>query len=386
MSYPTVFGNLAAGNQPASLFDTMFNIAGQQGNIPCTASGTNAITVTPSTNYYLPTAYTIAQIVSFKATATSTGNVTLAITGLAFVKLFTAAGVQAASGDIVINTHYTAQYWADLDSGNGGFIILNASVTAISSPPAASFKKLEITNGGTPNTQVALTADAVVVQNGSGGTARVTSVSVTISTATTGANALDIGPVANDTWYAVYVIYNPTTVTTAGLLSTNATSPALPSGYTYFARLGWVRTDGSADLYRTLQYGRKAQYKITAATNTAVVRNMANGIQGTYSTSSPVLQAITISTFVPPTATEIAYLVSGTYQNGTGSSWLVAPSTDWGGTNNGPAGSAGQIYQAWSGPADIAQSGNMVLEGTTIAVASTAAGFGISVMGWTDNI
>lgn len=386
MSYPTVFGNLAAGNQPASLFDTMFNIAGQQGNIPCTASGTNAITVTPSTNYYLPTAYTIAQIVSFKATATSTGNVTLAITGLAFVKLFTAAGVQAASGDIVINTHYTAQYWADLDSGNGGFIILNASVTAIASPVAASFKNLKITNGGTPNTQVALTADAVVVQNGAGGTARVRTVSLTISTATTGANALDTGTVANDTWYAVYIIYNSTTVTTAGLLSTNATTPALPSGYTYFCRLGWVRTDGSANLYRTLQYGRKAQYQITASTNTAVARNIVNGSQGTYSVTSPTLQAVTISTFVPSTASEISLLVSGTYTNGTGSPWLLAPSTAWGGTNNGPEGSAGQIYPAWSTTADISQWVNMVLEGTTIAVASNNTGFGVNCLGWTDNI
>ena len=35
--YPIVFANLTAGNQPASDFDTMFTIAGQQGNIPCTA-------------------------------------------------------------------------------------------------------------------------------------------------------------------------------------------------------------------------------------------------------------------------------------------------------------------------------------------------------------
>ena len=29
----------------------MFNIAGQQGNIPCTATGTNAITLAPGGNY-----------------------------------------------------------------------------------------------------------------------------------------------------------------------------------------------------------------------------------------------------------------------------------------------------------------------------------------------
>ena len=47
MAFPTIFANLSAGNQPASLLDTMFNIAGAAGAIPCTAAGTNAITLTP---------------------------------------------------------------------------------------------------------------------------------------------------------------------------------------------------------------------------------------------------------------------------------------------------------------------------------------------------
>ena len=157
MTYPTVFANLAAGNEPLSLFDTMFSIAGQQGNIPCTASGTNTLTLTPGTNYYVPAAYTNAQIASFKAVATSTGAMTIQIGGLALLKLFTAAGVQCNSGDVVINTHYAVQYWSDLDSGNGGFIILNATVTAIANPVQGTFKNLKITNGGTPNTQVAVT-------------------------------------------------------------------------------------------------------------------------------------------------------------------------------------------------------------------------------------
>ena len=191
MTYPTVFANLAAGNEPLSLFDTMFAIAGQQGNIPCTSSGTNTLTLTPNTNYYVPAAYTNAQIASFKAVATSTGAMTAQIGGLSLLKLFTAAGVQANSGDVVINTHYEIQYWSDLDSGSGGFIILNATVTAIANPVQGTFKNLKITNGASPNTQVAVTCDAVVVQNASGGTARLTTVSLTISTATTGANGLE---------------------------------------------------------------------------------------------------------------------------------------------------------------------------------------------------
>ena len=143
MTYPVDFGGLAAGDQPLSLIDTMFTVAGQQGNIPCTAVGTNAITLTPGTNFFVPAAYSNAQIASFMAANTSSGSVTLQIGGLALLKLFTAAGVQAASGDVVANTHYEIQYWADLDSSSGGFIILNATVTAISNPVAAGFKNLE---------------------------------------------------------------------------------------------------------------------------------------------------------------------------------------------------------------------------------------------------
>ena len=386
--YPTVFANLAAGNEPLSLFDTMFNVVGQQGNIPCTASGTNAITLTPSTNYYSPAAYTIAQIASFKAVATSTGSVTIAIGGLSLIKLFTAAGVQAASGDVVLNTHYEVQYWADLDSGNGGFIILNATVTAIANPVSSEFKNLKITNGATPNTQVALTADAVVVQNAGGGTARITSVNVTISTASTGANALDTGTVANSTWYFVYAIFNSAASTTAGLLSLSSTAPTLPSGYTYFARLGAVSTDGSALLYRTLQLGRDAQFQITAATNTVVAPNIANGAAGSYSNTSPTLVSATVAGNghpVPTTASKIKIVIFTSYQANTPANVLLAPSFAYSGTNNGPGGSVGMAYPGWLG-ANSSMVVDMVLEATTVYWASTGSGGAISCLGWTDNI
>ena len=67
MTYPIVFGTLAAGNQPASDFDTMFNVVGQQGALPCTGTGTNAISLTPGTNNYVPAAYTNGQLATFEA-------------------------------------------------------------------------------------------------------------------------------------------------------------------------------------------------------------------------------------------------------------------------------------------------------------------------------
>jgi hypothetical protein len=99
-----------------------------------------------------------------------------------------------------------------------------------------------------------------------------------------GVNGLDTGSVAANTWYAVFAIYNPTTKTTAALLSTSTTSPTLPSGYTYLTRVGWMRTSASSQFLRVLQQGRRAQYVVTAASNTANLPIMVTGVNGSVST------------------------------------------------------------------------------------------------------
>jgi hypothetical protein len=398
MSYPTIFATLAAGNQPASLIDTMFNIAGQQGNIPCTAAGSNAITLSPGGNYYVPAAYTNAQIVSFKAGANSTGNVTIQVGGLALIKLFTAAGVQAASGDIVQNTHYAVQYWSDLDSGAGGFIILNATVTAIANPVVAEFSNLVITV--TANNTLTVTADAAVLQNAGGGTVRVTSASVTINTGTAGANGLDTGSIAASKWYAVYLIRNTSSGTTAGMISLGYPAPTtLPSGYNYYARLGWVATDASTFLLRTKQLGKEVQYVVTATASTTSTGGntpapilIVSGTAGTFSASSPVLASyqVTGNGFAAPTtAAKIAVLANTRWKTGsTDYNVLVAPSVNYGGTNNGPSGSNGQIYPIYlaTGAGQLNACVQMVLESANIGVAISGAQGAVACLGWTDNL
>lgn len=391
MTYPTVFGGLSAGNQPASLFDTMFNIAGQQGNITCTATGTNAISLVSATNEYVGTSYTDGQLVSWQAAATSTGAVTMQWSGLGFLNYYTAAGIQAQSGDIVINTNYISQYRANLNAGNGGFITLNATVTAISNPVAGSHKNVKITNGGTPATQVALTADAVIAQNAGGGTVRLTTVSVTISTASTGANGLDTGTVAASTFYSVWAIYNAGSATTAGLLSLSATSPTLPSGYTYQVRLGWVLTDGSANLWRFIQLDRDFQFVVgtNPANLGAAPFLIANGTVGTYSVTSPTLSAVSITSIVPSTAARAVILGNNKWKGNAGSSVLVAPNVNYGGANNGPEGTNGNSYPLHmfsSTTYDWSIQVSILLETTSLAIASTGAGAAVTVIGWVDNV
>lgn len=65
----------------------------------------------------------------------------------------------------------------------------------------------------------------------------------------TGNGGLDTGAIANNTWYYVYAIYNPSTLATDYLISASSSSPTLPSGYTKSKRLrGFFKTNGSAQI------------------------------------------------------------------------------------------------------------------------------------------
>jgi hypothetical protein len=98
-------------------------------------------------------------------------------------------------------------------------------------------------------------ADEVVLKDSSGAVYLAESVNLTVNIGASGANGLDTGSEASGTWYYLWVIYNGTTV--AGLISASATSPTLPSGYTYKALVGAVRNDGSSDFIRFWQSGRR---------------------------------------------------------------------------------------------------------------------------------
>jgi hypothetical protein len=255
---------------------------------------------------------------------------------------------------------------------------------------AGGFKNLVIqNNSGTPNSQIDIDADAVTVETTDGVAARLNSINLTIDCTTTGANGLDAGSLANNTWYFHWVIFNPTTGTTAGLTSVSATSPTMPSGYTFKARFGAHVTNGSAQFHRILQKGRRAGYVVSASITT-ILPVISSGVQGTYSATSPTLASVSVAGYVPTTASKIFCTAANAYTAASQSSYVVAPSTTYGGSNNGARGSNGMTYPA----ASIAESAGvsvnnqfeMLLEGASIAVASDAAGFAVSCIGWEDNI
>ena len=92
----------------------------------------------------------------------------------------------------------------------------------------------------TANNSTVITCDNVILENSSGALIKVSSVNVTLDATTTGANGLDTGSLATQKPYYVYIINNGST--TASLASLSSTSPTLPSGYTYKARVGAIST------------------------------------------------------------------------------------------------------------------------------------------------
>lgn len=120
---------------------------------------------------------------------------------------------------------------------------------------------------------------------------------VTINAASNGAGGLDIGALANSTYYAVYAIgdsygNNPG----SALISANLTAPLLPAGYDMSFRLGYLKTDGSAHILNFRQDGcgldRWMWY------NAAIITNITGGSSATF---APVDCSSALPSLVTPT-------------------------------------------------------------------------------------
>jgi hypothetical protein len=90
---------------------------------------------------------------------------------------------------------------------------------------------------------VTVTADELIVKNSDGSAIVLSAVSETVDITVSGAGGLDTGVEANGKYF-IHIIYNITSNTVNGLLSTSASSPTLPSGYTYSCLVGCVVNSG----------------------------------------------------------------------------------------------------------------------------------------------
>jgi hypothetical protein len=385
MAWPTTFANLAGGTQSLALFDAMFAQVAQMVAIPTNATGVNALTLSPIGNAPTLTAYQNFSSFRFVAGATTSGVVTAQYQSLPALPVYLADGAtQVTSGNITGGQEYLLVFIQSLNSTNGGFILENAASPAVVPVAGGVITNLVVNTAST--TTVSATWDEIVMNNATGGAIRTTGGSYTCNFGNIGVvNGLDAGALAINTWYALWAISTGSLTGTLG--STSFTAPTLPTGYTFKKRIGAILTDGSSHFYNILQNQRDAQYQIQSSGNTVIIPNIANGVAGTYSTTSPVASsAVSLAGFVPPTATAITVTSTYSYKNGSSSGVLIAPNANWFGTNQGPAGTAGNVWATWQSGVAVQFPTPMLLEALSLRWAASASGGAISCLGWRDNI
>lgn len=140
------------------------------------------------------------------------------------------------------------------------------------------------TNASTPNSKIDISADELVLKDANGNTFTAASVSVTIDMATSGANGLDTGAEASNTWYYGWVLAKGDG-TICGVASTSSSAPTLPTDYVYKALVTAVRNDGSSNFITYRQVGRRAYYE---AAQQVVSTNAPSTVEQTQSVSSQV--------------------------------------------------------------------------------------------------
>lgn len=314
------------------------------------------------------------------ANATTTPTFTPASGTIAAKTIVKGAGAALVAGDIAGGGHWIElQYDLTLDK----WVLLNPA-TGVTAASVASvqgaFKNLQASATGT-NATVTVSADEIAVEDSSNAYKTLRTVSLSINSAAAGANGLDTGSLAASTWYSVWVIWNGTT--TAGLISASATAPTMPGGYTHKARVGWVRTDGTANKFPLgfKQFGRRIRYVVASGSNVANLPIMASGNQG--STTTPTWVAVSTTNYVPTTASVIS--VSMVFSGGTTDAAMVAPNNSYGAysstTNPPPL----MNRTGANGGYPITTPADFLIESTNIYYAAVTTGV-LACLGWEDNI
>ena len=110
-------------------FDSIVKfINGMSRNIPCSATGTNTITLTPNEAHPLLEKYVSHDRFTFAAAATSTGDVSATVVpasgALATLNVYVDDGAtRASTGDVVQNSVYDLIYADHLNAGAGGLVL-----------------------------------------------------------------------------------------------------------------------------------------------------------------------------------------------------------------------------------------------------------------------
>lgn len=367
----------------------------------------------------------------WKANHANSGAATLNVNSIGAVSLKKNISEVLEAGDILSDKIYIVLY----DGTNLQLLNPSGQSTGISGAVSNLFA------GATgADKYIKETIGEITLYDSAGNTYKtLRNIKILIDSTASGANGLDTGSLAADTWYSKWVIYNPSTGASAGILSlplattgnvtsgsdvvssipsttnlaagmplrsanlpagtvivsvdsatqvtvsnlatasgtgvslTFLTPPTMPSGYTYKARTGFVRTDGTANKYPLSfkQLGRVVEYQVRSGSNVTSLPVMASGSTGGISTWS----AVSVLTFVPPTAA----LIRGRLNQ------LTAAGTNQQGCQVGPK--AGDIWASYMPNQTLSINPfSGILESTGISWASGGGDNTVSCAGWEDNL
>lgn len=125
---------------------------------------------------------------------------------------------------------------------------LTGTTMSVSAGKCSNSTNLNDISVGLPQNVAATQTGTEPVPAGSG--------AVTINTAANGAGGLDIGDMANNTFYAVYAIGDSYGIEPgSALISANLSQPLLPGGYDMYFRIGFIKSSGAAAILEFRQDG-----------------------------------------------------------------------------------------------------------------------------------
>ena len=218
-----------------------------------------------------------------------------------------------ASAKLLDNTIALGKIAVTGTASSSTFLRGDAAWTVATQAALSAYKNLKITTPA-DNQSVTITADKVVVIDNTDVQRILSSVSLTVDLDVADVNGLASGTLAANTEYFLYIIDNG--ATTAGLASTSATAPTMPSGYTYKALIGWCTTDNTATPFNIEEFTQiddVYKWKVTQAafstsSTSPVAVNLAAGGALTYA-------------IVPPSITKRVFGRTS-FASGTHSIWM----------------------------------------------------------------
>lgn len=151
---------------------------------------------------------------------------------------------------------------------------------------------------------------------------------ITVDITTSGLGGIDTGTVAANTWYYVWEVSDGTN--RSAYISLSYNSPTIIGAYAWVARVGVVRTDGSANLVGFVQYGNEWWYQV--GSNLSGYPLMASSAN-TGNLTTPTWSGIDTTNFVPNFAhafTPIASSISVLLITQVDGKAMLAPDSSYG--------------------------------------------------------